>query len=107
MVASMKTLVPEGTSDNRFAPSAVKKAVLFGEQLPDLAWRQRETPPGLCHNSSRPADGGLAVEVLSESVAHHVGDLPALAAGLVACAVVQAFVEKSAELPAHNIMTIS
>src|SRR6185436_7659477 len=107
MVASRKTLDPAGISDSGFAPSAVKQPFLFGEQLPNLPGRQFENAPALRHDPFRPGGNCLAVEVPGQSIAHHVRDLPALADRLVAGPVVKAFVEQCAELPAHDIMTVS
>ena len=96
-----------GILDSGFAPSAVKQLVLFCEQLADLPGRQGESTPALRYNPLRPKRCRLAVEVGGESVAHHIGDLLALADRLLACAVVKVLFEKRAELPAHNVRTVS
>src|SRR5436305_7606146 len=106
MVESRKTLVPAGISNSGLAPSAVKQLVLFREQLADLPGRHGENTPAPRHDPLRPKGSRFAVEVRSERIAYHVGDLLALADRLAPGAVVEALFEKRAELPSH-VMTVS
>src|SRR6185369_14348178 len=107
MVASRKTLVPAVISKSGRAPSAVKKTVLFSEQLADLLSGQGENAPTLRHDPLGAKSCRLAVKVRGERVAHDISDLLALADRLVPGPVVETLFEKGAELPSHGVMTVS